>query len=226
MPRRTRCRAATCSLLLAPLAAASCCACASAAADAAASAWAVSYPSAANWSLPRPAGTLPRCSFPSADYAAAEPAQQLRTLCVVGERHSGTNFVSALLDLNFAFADDADAAAGDDSRPPLQAHPRLTDPLGRVPPRPGRVGHGCVCVRRCSARELALTRTIFVAAPRTSTLRSPLAAPRLAWHPASRRPTRPPFSPCWSCATRWTGSSLLCLDALPLFRLPLTLRFA
>ena len=109
----------------------------------------MSYPSAANWSLPRPAGTLPRCSFPSR--AAAEPAQQLRTLCVVGERHSGTNFVSALLDLNFAFEDDADASTGDDSRPPLQAHQRLIDPLGRVPPRPGRVGHGCVC---CCTRGL------------------------------------------------------------------------
>ena len=113
-------------------------------ATAAPRAWAVAFPSAADWSAPRPAGALPRCAFPGA--AADAAPTQLRTLCVIGERHSGTNFVSALLDLNFAFDDDADADranATDALRSALRAHPRLKDGLGRVPPRPGRVGHGC-----------------------------------------------------------------------------------
>jgi len=93
---------------------------------------------------------LPCCAFPGA--AADAAPTQLRTLCVIGERHSGTNFVSALLDLNFAFDDDddddvekdsANATADDALRHALHTHPRLKDGLGRVPPRPGRVGHGC-----------------------------------------------------------------------------------
>ena len=107
----------------------------------------MAFPSAADWAAPsKQPGALPRCAFPGA--AAGAAPTPLRTLCVIGERHSGTNFVSALLDLNFAFEDDADddaanATSADALRVALHTHPRLKDGLGRVPPRPGRVGHGC-----------------------------------------------------------------------------------
>jgi hypothetical protein len=34
----------------------------------------------------------------------------------------------------------------------LHTHPRLKDGLGRVPPRPGRVGHGCA---HCAAQHVS-----------------------------------------------------------------------
>lgn len=191
---------------------------ASGAGDASAGAWTVTFPAAASWSLPRPPGTLPRCSFPGALSGAAEPPQ-LRTLCVIGERHSGTNFVSALLDLNFAFeddagaADDASAVNGTASTPrlALQAHPRLKDALGRVPPRPGRVGHGCA--RRVPDTLLSALgsdmRKPHAVAPRTSMQLSRRVAPLPTWRPASRLSTKRISWLCWSYATRWTGAPLM-----------------
>ena len=80
----------------------------------------------------RKGGSLPECTFAFTPPAGAPALGPVRSLCVVGERHSGTNFVSALLDANFAFGDTG-----------LVPHARLLDPVGRLPPRPGRIGHGC-----------------------------------------------------------------------------------
>jgi hypothetical protein len=185
MPRRPRSSVFACVVVVAG-ATVTCCAVLAAAAgagDAAAGAWAVTFPAAASWSLPRAPGTLPRCAFPGAP-SAGPVSPQLRTLCVIGERHSGTNFVSALLDLNFAFEDDASAADDKASdvnatastpRLALQAHPRLADALGRVPPRPGRVGHGCA--RRAPARSHTSKRALTCDLARSCTAHKHAAQP-------------------------------------------------
>ena len=79
---------------------------------------------------PQTPGLLPSCSFVSGTrrpQGGGAPLS-LRRMCVVGERHTGTNFLSALLDDNFLLM-----------RPPLQPHPNQR--AGRVPP--GNVGQGC-----------------------------------------------------------------------------------
>jgi hypothetical protein len=180
MPPRSRGGVRRARLATAALAAlaASAPACASAsAADAFAGWWhsrgnGSSLVSLPDWAAPRQPGELPLCSFHAppgahderaAHDAAAAPPRRIRSLCVVGERHSGTNFVSSLLDANFAQLEDADAddaaadVADDSQTTPLVAHARFYDPLSRLPPRPGRVGHGCALQRgrrRRAAHEL------------------------------------------------------------------------
>jgi hypothetical protein len=62
-----------------------------------------------------------------------------------GERHSGTNLLSVILDANFV----------------LHQHPQLEGPLGQPPPpRAGSVGHGCTAhkhaLQPASEREAAI----------------------------------------------------------------------